>query len=260
MADSGRQKAGKSRRDVLIDAARTACGVAAAGFGLAALATQSKALPVVALRPPGALTETDFLAACVRCGTCVRDCPYDILQLAELGDGPAHGSPYFVARALPCEMCEDIPCVKACPTGALDSALTDINDARMGTAVLLGRETCLNLLGLRCDICHRVCPLIDEAITLEMRHNARSGGHVIFEPVVHASACTGCGKCEKACVLEEAAIKVLPQRLAAIGSDTHYRPSREEPLQAGEPPMSGARDPLNGAPQPLPPRFPGGGS
>ena len=98
-----------------------------------------------------------------------------------------------------------------------------IDDADMGLAVVLGRETCLNLKGLRCDVCHRVCPSIDKAITLEERHDPRAGAHTIFEPVVHADHCTGCGKCEHACVLEDAAIKVLPVRLAKGGGDAHYR-------------------------------------
>lgn len=55
-------------------------------------------------------------------------------------------------------MCEDIPCVKACPTGALDPQLTDINRARMGLAVLVDHETCLNFLGLRCDVCYASAP------------------------------------------------------------------------------------------------------
>ena len=63
--------------------------------------------------------ERDFLASCVRCGLCVRDCPYDTLKLADLGSGVANGTPFFTARDVPCEMCEDIPCVVACPTGAL---------------------------------------------------------------------------------------------------------------------------------------------
>jgi ferredoxin len=91
------------------------------------------------------------------------------------GQPVATGTPYFVARSKPCEMCEDIPCVKACPTGALDHDLTDINQAKMGLAVLVDHETCLNFLGLRCDVCYRVCPVIDKAITLETQHNPRTG-------------------------------------------------------------------------------------
>lgn len=224
----------RTRRDVLTDGARAVCGAACAGLGLVVLARQSAALPAEALRPPGALAERDFLAACVRCGLCVRDCPYDILSLADLGDGPATGSPYFTARSGPCEMCEDIPCAAACPTGAL--AMPErIDDARMGLAVVLGRETCLNLQGLRCDVCYRVCPAIDQAITLEERHNERSGAHTIFEPVVHADHCTGCGKCEHACVLEEAAIKVLPLRVASARADSHYQFGWKAEEEAGGP-------------------------
>ena len=36
--------------------------------------------------------------------------------------------------------------------------MTDIDQARMGVAVLIDHETCLNYLGLRCDVCYRVCP------------------------------------------------------------------------------------------------------
>lgn len=235
MADEASKRAKSSRRKFLQDSARTAAGVAACGVGLVALVEQSKSLPAAALRPPGGLAERSFQSACVRCGLCVRACPYDTLKLAELGTGPAAGTPYFVARQVPCEMCDDIPCVKACPTGALDHALTNIDDAKMGIAVLVSRETCLNFLGLRCDVCYRDCPLIDKAITLEERPNKRTGRHAILEPTVHADKCTGCGKCEKSCVLEEAAIKVLPIRLATGKIGDHYRLGWEEKKKQGGP-------------------------
>lgn len=213
------------RRRFLSNTTRGVAGCALAGMGLAWLARDARALPSTAIRPPGALAEEDFLSACIRCGLCVRDCPYDTLILAELGqDGPATGTPYFTARDIPCEMCDDIPCVAACPTGALDKGLENIDDADMGVAVLIDLENCLNALGLRCDVCYRVCPLIDGAITLEQSHNPRSGHHAIFMPTVHADKCTGCGKCEKSCVLPNAAaIKVLPLRIARAEAADHYR-------------------------------------
>ncbi len=219
-----------SRRRFLIETAITACGV---GAGLALYARQASSLPAYAIRPPGALPEEDFLGACIRCGLCVRDCPYDTLRLAELGEPIPLGTPYFLARDIPCEMCEDIPCVKACPTGALEPDLTDINKARMGLAVLADHETCLNFLGLRCDVCYRVCPLIDEAITLDMQHNRRSGKHAMFLPVVHSDYCTGCGKCERACVLEVSAIKVFPKQLVKGQLGEHYRLGWKEKEAAG---------------------------
>ncbi len=229
----------------------TACGAALFGGFVTLYARGASALPAQALRPPGALDEEAFLGACVRCGLCVRDCPYDTLDLARLGEPVAAGTPYFVARDVPCEMCEDIPCVKACPTGALDPALTEIDDARMGVAVLIDQQTCLNFLGLRCDVCYRVCPLIDEAITLELDHNERTGKHTRFLPTVDAEACTGCGKCEAACVLEVAAIKVLPTSVARGQLGRHYRLGWEEKEKAGEALIKGIID--------LPDRMPGNG-
>jgi ferredoxin-type protein NapG len=224
------------RRRFLREAAGVAGGACLLSLGVGLYAKQAGARPATALRPPGALAEGDFLAACVRCGLCVRACPYDTLHLAELGDGVATGTPYFTARDIACEMCEDIPCVAACPSGALDHGLTDIGDARMGLAVLIDHETCLNYLGLRCDVCYRVCPVIDRAITLEPMHNPRSDRHAMLLPTVHSEACTGCGKCEQSCVLpREAAIKVLPVKLARGSVAEHYRNGWQEKDAAGGP-------------------------
>ncbi len=242
---------GISRRRLLADSAQVACVVGIVGLTLGIYARQVRSMPVLALRPPGARADGQFLGACVRCGMCVRDCPYDTLRLADLGEEVAAGTPYFVAREIPCEMCEDIPCVVACPTGALDPSLTNIDDARMGVAVLVGHETCLNYLGMRCDVCYRVCPLLDEAITLETSSNPRTRKHALFIPTVHTDTCTGCGKCEKSCVLEEAAIKVLPQHIATGKMGAHYRLGWEEKAKHGGSLIEGIID--------LPDRMPGGG-
>ena len=223
-----------ARRRFLADTLRTAVGVGLVAVTLGVYQRQARALPATAIRPPGAADEQSFQAACVRCGLCVRDCPYDTLKLAELGDDVALGTPYFEAREVPCEMCDDIPCVKACPTGALDPALRDINEARMGLAVVVDHEACIAFQGLRCEVCFNVCPVRGEAITLDYQHNTRSGKHAFFIPVVHSAACTGCGKCEKACILEEAAIKVFPIALAKGMLGRHYRLGWEQKAEAGK--------------------------
>jgi ferredoxin-type protein NapG len=227
------QPTNASRRDFLTGVAKTAAGVGLVGLGLGLYSQRASSLPARALRPPGALPEEDFDGACIRCGLCVRDCPYDMLHLARLGQDIPTGTPYFFAREAGCEMCEDIPCVAACPTNALDHGLTDILDADMGLAVVSDQDACIAFQGIRCEVCFNICPVRGDAITLEYRHNERSGKHALLIPVVHADHCTGCGKCEEACILEEAAINVLPRHLIQGLIGEHYRLGWEQQRAAG---------------------------
>lgn len=252
---NSKSKTSESRRRFLRDTVRTAAGVGAAAtvLGLQSVQTQARDGAGVPVRPPGALPKGEFEKACTRCGLCVQACPYDTLKLATLLSSVESGTPYFDARQIPCEMCEDIPCVVACPSGALDPSLTNIDEARMGTAVLIDHESCLNWQGLRCDVCYRVCPLIDEAITLEHVRNERTGYHAKLIPTVHSDKCTGCGKCEQACVTEVAAIKIIPTELAKGKMGAHYQLGWEEvskPLGNNEPDQmipSGALESLGGS-------------
>lgn len=229
-----KEKQQLTRRHFIHGAGYTAGAVVTLGFLFGLPAKQAQGQGKVLLPPPGALPELKkFHAACVRCGQCVQACPYNTLKLATLSENTTVGTPYFVARSIPCEMCEDIPCVKACPSGALDQRFEDIYTARMGLAVLIDQEACIAWQGLRCEICYNVCPAMGKAITLDPQHNTRTGVHAKLIPTVHSEHCTGCGKCEKACILDEAAIKVLPINLAKGKLGQHYRLSWEEKEKAG---------------------------
>ncbi|WP_130472048.1 ferredoxin-type protein NapG [Candidatus Magnetaquicoccus inordinatus] len=226
---------GLTRRELLQESGGRMVKLALAGLLLWLHVRSSEAKTSVTLRPPGALPEKEFLGACLRCGLCVRACPYNTLELADVGNGVATGTPFFRARNIPCEMCQDIPCVKACPSGALNPSLQDITKARMGLAVLADQENCLAFLGMRCEVCFQVCPVMQKAIRLEMRPNTRSGSHALFLPVVDSAHCTGCGKCEKGCVLTEAAIRVFPRELVKGELGSHYRLGWKEKEKAGAP-------------------------
>lgn len=214
-------KSKSTRRDFLT---RVGQGVALAATGGLVwsylLQQQARATPF-ALRPPGAASESDFNAKCIKCGQCVDACPYDTLYLARAGDKIPIGTPYFIPRDVPCYMCPDIPCQAACPTGALDPGLDDINESRMGLAVI-DVENCLSWQGLRCEICHRECPLTNQAITVEY-HPRKISKHAMFVPLVHSSHCTGCGICEKACPTQEAAIRIVHPKLVQGRIGDHYR-------------------------------------
>ncbi len=103
------------------------------------------------------------------------------------------------------------------------SEIESIDDARMGLAVLVDQENCLNFQGLRCDVCYRECPKIDEAITLELERNTRTGKHAAFCRRFTATPVPVAVSEEKLCVLEQPAIKVLPLSLAKGELGHHYR-------------------------------------
>lgn len=209
------------------------------GVGLAALGavtwsayvSAAKAAPL-ALRPPGALPEKDFLSHCIRCGLCVEACPFDTLKLAKAGDNVPLGTPYFTPRSIPCHMCRDIPCVPPCPSGALLESLVsrkgadghsrlDINTAKMGVAVI-DADQCIAYWGIQCDACYRACPLMGSAIVIDASRNDRTGKHALLVPRVVGDVCTGCGMCEKACVTEKASIFVLPLAVAKGKAGSNY--------------------------------------
>ena len=215
------------RRKFILQMARGVGYAAIGGILWSAYLEEAKSSPLV-LRPPAAIKEDDFLKTCIKCGMCVEACPYDTLMLAEPGDEKPLGTPYFIPRDTPCYMCEDIPCVPPCPTGALDQKSVtneqgnlDIEMADMGLAVI-DKNSCIAFWGIQCDACYRACPILGKAITVEYAQNERTGKHAFLRPVVHADACTGCGMCEHACVTEKPAIFVLPREVAMGKAGSHY--------------------------------------
>ena len=218
----------KNRRSLLLKTAQGVGIFAFSGLVWSSYVSKAKSAPL-ALRPPGARDESEFIKLCIKCGKCTTFCPYNTLKLAKPEDSLPTGTPYFIPREIPCYMCEDVPCVPVCPTGALDSALLgessvakmDIRKAQMGVAIV-DEKNCVAYWGIQCDACYRACPLIDEAIKLEYKSNERTNKHAMLLPIVDSDICTGCGKCERACITEKAAIMVLPREkvLGSIGN--HY--------------------------------------
>jgi ferredoxin-type protein NapG len=100
------------------------------------------------LRPPGALAEKDYLAACIKCGQCVQVCPVKAIELDDVDSGFGLGAAYLVARDQACDFsCDGLQCVLACPTGALTHDLDYPADTRMGLAQLSAPNECLAIQG-----------------------------------------------------------------------------------------------------------------
>jgi len=157
------------------------------------------------IRPPGALEEAKFVAACVRCGKCVQACPTGGLQPALLEAG-VEGllTPRLVPRIGPCQ--EDcVLCGQVCPTGAIGQlTVEEKRITRIGLAGI-DRQRCLWWTeGATCLVCSQVCPY--EAIEFRWM---KDGNY----PIVKERQCVGCGICEYQCPVEgPAAITVLATR------------------------------------------------
>jgi ferredoxin-type protein NapF len=151
------------------------------------------ALPV--LRPPGALPEGDFLARCNRCSRCVKVCPTGGLVPMPFSRGiTAYETPELIPRKGSCDLC--MLCPKVCPTGAIRPI--KVEEVKIGVA-RLDEQNCLAWAqGKACLICKERCPANAISIDAGMR------------PYIDPHNCIGCGACENACPLEEAAMKVVP--------------------------------------------------
>ncbi|RME40282.1 MAG: 4Fe-4S dicluster domain-containing protein [Planctomycetota bacterium] len=191
------------------------------------------ARPPGLLRPPGALPEEDFLAACIRCYRCQDACEPGAIQFFSERDGLLFHTPYVDPAKKGCTLCNQ--CGPACPTGAL-VPFSDRSEVDMGS-VALREDLCLShkakrirreqdllaRLGQRptssqavverrgpCGECYMVCPLRNRAIKLEPGS--------FLAPIVDPRACVGCGLCEEICrtvVRGEPAIRVVRTRRMA---------------------------------------------
>ena len=171
-----------------------------------------------AMRPPGALPESQFLAACTRCAECMKICPTNALQPATFETGlQGLWTPLLVPSVGPCaEKCTS--CGDICPTGAIRPFTWQDKryKIKMGLANV-NRSTCVAWDGGRdCIVCAEVCPYsavifkdtFDDTLpkdpNLPMEHKGPDGkednrGRIKRVPTVDEKLCTGCGLCEYHC-------------------------------------------------------------
>ncbi len=98
------------------------------------------------LRPPGAMPEHQFLALCIKCGQCLQVCPYDSILLEGVDGKAGVGTAYIDPDRRGCYLCKALPCILACPSGALDhSVADDVRKIHMGVAIIANEDACLAL-------------------------------------------------------------------------------------------------------------------
>jgi len=170
------------------------------------------------LRPPGALDEFEFLIACTRCDQCIQACPQVSIVRAGATSVLAAGTPMVEPRSMPCFLCTSLPCITACPEGALvwpkrkvgDQELEGPPAVKMGTARVKPR-LCLTYArdgqpAQPCRTCVDRCPYPEVAIRM-----GATGEDGLSHPEVVADFCTGCGLCTFGCPAPDPAIIVQPR-------------------------------------------------
>ncbi len=145
------------------------------------------------IRPPGAIEEKLFIDTCEKCGKCVQACEQESIRFAGIEGKFLAGFPIVVPSERPCFVCDDLSCMKACPSGALK--LTDKLQIKMGIA-FVNTEKCITYNDKECNICVMSCPFPEEAILIDENKH----------PLVNKS-CIGCGLCEYWCDYNAISIK-----------------------------------------------------
>lgn len=175
-----------------------------------------------AIRPPGSVSEEEFLERCIKCDQCINVCPTNVLQPSTLAEGGLEGlwTPVMDFSVgfcqLNCTLCSEV-----CPTGAIQKISTERKlglgrhasegPIRLGTA-FFNRGRCLPwAMETPCVVCEEVCPVSPKAIGTYDEEITRWDGTKVTlnRPYMRPELCIGCGICEHECpVLDDAAVYV----------------------------------------------------
>lgn len=191
---------------------------AAAGVGAAALLATGpwgRDPPPAVLRPPGVLSEREFLSSCIRCGVCTNVCPTSALQPAFDQAGVAGlWTPVLRPRFGHCDY-DCSACGAACPSGAIPRLRLATKRLQVIGVAVIDRDKCLPWSqDVACTVCQEVCPVPKKAIVLtegNMITTAQGFMGGVEAPIVLTDFCIGCGLCENRCpVRGTRAITVQP--------------------------------------------------
>ena len=167
-------------------------------------AAKDKTKEGMAIRPPGAVPEAQFLDRCIRCQECVRICSTTggCLQPSVLESGwEGIWSPIAVNSIGYCEYNCNL-CGQVCPSGAIQNiSIEEKQKVKMGTAYF-DKSRCIPWYSQQdCLVCEEHCPLPDKAIKFDVREVRTPDGsyRIVKFPYVDEALCTGCGICENKC-------------------------------------------------------------
>ncbi|UCD70695.1 MAG: 4Fe-4S binding protein [Syntrophobacterales bacterium] len=164
------------------------------------------------IRPPGALSEKEFLQRCIKCGECMKVCLTNGLQ-PTLFEAGIEGiwSPILVSRVGYCQYYCTL-CGQVCPSGAIRRlSQAEKVKTKIGLA-FIDMNRCLPYAqGIPCIVCEEYCPTAKKAIWFEEALAIGRDGkkRSVKKPKVDIDLCIGCGICEFKCpVVDQPAIYV----------------------------------------------------
>lgn len=210
-----REVENKERRNALIAMGGFAVAVAARKLTMPKVSAESFAggenNPIL---PPGARNLTAFKDACTACHACIAACPNNIIKPASFEYGiDGIMLPTLKYDKGSCDYDCNI-CSQTCPHEALQHlSLEEKQKTQIGTAIYVAENCVINIDDVNCGACSRVCPVNAISMVEVAGLNPASAENQIFNPVVDALKCIGCGACEETCPGMPKAIKVTGKLL-----------------------------------------------
>jgi ferredoxin len=140
------------------------------------------------IRPPGALSEEEFLKRCIKCGQCMRVCPTNVLQPGGIQGGLENLWTPVLNNRIGSSGCQlnCVACGQVCPTSAIrpitlaeklgTDEFADVGPIKLGTA-FVDQNRCLPwAMNKPCIVCEENCPLSPKAIYTEECFNTVRDG------------------------------------------------------------------------------------
>lgn len=146
-------------------------------------------------RPPGSVRpDSKFKKLCTGCSECTYSCPYGVI-FPIYDEKLEINFPFIDVNANACMLCEDMPCVKSCDTGALKLPKNGVFKS-FGQANGIFSNCINHQTGEKtCNACEEACPIPKTVI-----FNANKPSFT--------KSCIGCGLCVKSCPTYPKAIRV----------------------------------------------------